>query len=145
MSDQPAKAIVRYAQNDFFIGTTPSGHSQVMDIDHDRASAATPVELLMIALGGCTGVDVVSVLEKKRAVVTDYRVEVTGERRDEHPRNFTKMNLHHIIHGRKLNPAAVQRAIELSDTKYCSVAATFRPTVTITSTFEIVEVPADLE
>ena len=139
MSDNAAKAIVRYAENDFFIGTTPSGHSQVLDIDHDRGSAATPVELLMIALGGCTGVDIVSVLKKKRAAVTNYRVEITGDRRDEHPRNFTKMRLHHIIEGHNVSPAAVAKAIELSETKYCSVAATFRPTVTIESTFEIVE------
>jgi putative redox protein len=139
MSDQPAKATVRYAENDFFIGTTASGHSQVLDIDHDRNSAATPVELLLIALGGCTGVDIVSVLKKKREKVTDYRVELSGDRRDEHPRNFTKIRMHHIVEGHNVSPAAVQRAIELSETKYCSVAATFRPTVTIESTFEIIE------
>lgn len=139
MSEGGTKAVVRFAQDDFFIGTTPSGNSQLLDVDHDRASAPTPVELLLIALGGCTGVDVVSVLKKKREDVTGYRVEVSGERRDEHPRNFTKMTLHHIIEGRNVNPAAVARAIELSETKYCSVAATFRPTVEIVSTFEIIE------
>jgi putative redox protein len=143
MSDQPAKAIVRYAENDFFIGTTASGHSQVLDIDHERNSAATPVELLLIALGGCTGVDIVSVLKKKREKVTDYRVELSGDRRDEHPRNFTKIRMHHIIEGHTVNPVAVARAIELSETKYCSVAATFRPTVTIESTFEIIETSED--
>ena len=140
MSEEGTKTVVRFAQDDFFIGTTPSGISQVLDVDHDRASAPTPIELLLIALGGCTGVDVVSVLKKKREAVTAYRVEVTGERRDEHPRHFTKMTLHHIIEGRKVDPAAVARAIELSETKYCSVAATFRPTVEIVSTFEIIEV-----
>jgi putative redox protein len=100
--------------------------------------------LLLIALGGCTGVDVVSVLRKKREVVTGYRVEVTGERRDEHPRHFTKMTLHHIIEGRNVKPAAVAQAIELSETKYCSVAATFRPTVEIVSTFEIIEEEAQV-
>lgn len=143
MSDQSAKAIVRNAEDGFFIGTIASGHSMVLDVDHDRNSAATPVDLLLIALGGCTGVDIVSVLKKKREKVTGYRVEVSGERRDEHPRNFTKMHLHHIIEGHNVNPAAVARAIELSETKYCSVAATFRPTVTIETSFEIIETPVD--
>ena len=138
MSDD-YKADVYYAGNDFFIGRTPSGHSQVMDVDHDRASAATPVELLLIALGACTAVDVVSILKKKRQDVTDYRVEVRGERREEHPRAFTKMEVKHIVHGRGVAPEAVARAIELSETKYCSVAATLRPTVEIVSTFEIIE------
>jgi putative redox protein len=138
MSDE-YKADVYYAGNDFYIGRTPSGHSQVMDVDHDRASAASPVELLLIALGACTAVDVVSILKKKRQVVTDYRVEVRGERREEHPRAFTKMEVKHIVRGRNVSPEAVARAIELSETKYCSVAATLRPTVEIVSTFEIIE------
>jgi putative redox protein len=138
MSDE-YKADVYYAGNDFYIGRTPSRHSQVMDVDHDRASAASPVELLLIALGACTAVDVVSILKKKRQVVTDYRVEVRGERREEHPRAFTKMEVKHIVRGRNVSPEAVARAIELSETKYCSVAATLRPTVEIVSTFEIIE------
>jgi putative redox protein len=139
MSDEPKPAVVRYAADDFFIATTPSGHSLVFDLDHERNSSGGPAEMLLIALGGCTGVDVVSVLKKKRQAVTAYRVEISGERRDEHPRNFTKMKVHHIIHGRGVNPEAVARAIELSEEKYCSVAATLRPTVEIHSTFEIIE------
>ncbi len=138
MSDE-YKADIHFAGDDFFIGTTPSGHSQVLDTNHERASAATPVELLMIALGSCTAVDVVSILKKKRQDVTSYRVEVRGERREEHPRAFTKMEVKHIVHGRNVAPEAVQRAIELSEEKYCSVAASLRPTVEIVSIYEIVE------
>lgn len=139
------KADIFYGGDDFYIGRVPSGHSQVMDVNHDRASAATPVELLLISLGACTAVDVVSILKKKRQEVTAYRVEVRGQRRDEHPRAFTKMEVKHIVHGRKVSPEAVARAIELSEEKYCSVAATLRPTVEIISTFEIIEDEAATE
>jgi len=84
-------------------------------------------------------VDVISILEKKRQNITDYKVEITGERRDEHPRAFTKMHVHHIVYGHDVSEQAVAHAIELSDTKYCSVAATVRPTVEITTSFEILQ------
>jgi putative redox protein len=132
------KAVVHYGGDELFIGITPSGHAQVLDTNHDRASAATPVELLLIALGSCTAVDVVSILAKKREKVTDYRVEVTGTRSDEHPRKFTRMKVRHFLRGHNLSAKAVEQAIELSEEKYCSVAATFKPTVEIVSNFEIV-------
>jgi putative redox protein len=72
--------------------------------------------------------------------VTEYRVEVTGERAAEHPRKFVSFHLHHIVHGRSVSEKAVADAIELSDTKYCSVAATLRPTATITTSYQIVEI-----
>jgi putative redox protein len=139
MASGPLKAIVQYAGDDLFVGTTPSGHSITLDTNSQRASAPSPVELLLVALGSCTAVDVVSILEKKRQHVSDYRVEVTGVRRDEYPRSYTSMTVHHVLTGRGLTPNAVQQAIELSENKYCSVAATFRPTVEIQSTFEIIE------
>jgi putative redox protein len=142
MSDD-YKADVFYAGDDFFIGKSPSGHSQILDVSHDRNSAATPLELLLIALGSCTAVAVVSILKKKRQDVTGYRVEVRGTRREEHPRAFTKMEVKHIVHGRNVSPEAVARAIELSETKYCSVAETLRPTVEIVSSFEIIEDPGN--
>ena len=132
------KATIHYAGHELFIGISPGGHAQVLDTDHDRASAATPVELLLIALGSCTAVDVVSILAKKREKVIDYRVEVTGSRRDEHPRKFTKMEVKHILRGHNLSSKAVEQAIQLSEEKYCSVAATLRPTVEIVSSYEIV-------
>jgi putative redox protein len=134
------KATIRYAGDELFIGISPSGHAQVLDTNHDRASAATPVELLLIALGSCTAVDVVSILAKKREKLTDYRVEVTGTRRDDHPRSFTKMEVRHILSGHNLSAKAVEQAIELSEEKYCSVAATLRPTVEIISSYEIINV-----
>ena len=140
MSKNKYKGTVHYAGNDFFIGTTPSGHSQAIDTKGDRKSAASPLELLLISVAACTGVDVVSILEKKKQVVTDYKVEIEGTRRDEYPRGFTAFHIHHIVYGRSVSEKAVASAIELSDTKYCSVAYTVRPTAKITTSFEIIEV-----
>ena len=139
MSD-PYIANVRYAGDEFFVGVTPSGIAQVMDTKGDRHAAPTPVELLLVSVAGCTMADVVSILHKKRQDVTDYNVQITGTRADDHPRKFTSFHVHHIVHGRGVSAKAVEDAIELSDTKYCSVAATVRPTAVITTSYEIVEI-----
>jgi putative redox protein len=133
------KAVVRFAGDELFIGTTPSGHSVLFDTNSQRSLAPSPVEILLVALGSCTAVDVIGILQKKRQKVSSYLVEVSGERRDEYPRSYTSMTVHHILTGSSLSPRAVSQAIELSETKYCSVAATLRPTVEILSTFEIIE------
>jgi putative redox protein len=135
------KATVRFVSDDLFLGITPSGHALPLDTDSNRSSAPSPVELLLVALGSCTATDVASILAKKRQHVTSYLVEVSGQRRDEYPRSYTSMKVHHILTGRSLSTKAVADAIELSDTKYCSVAATLRPTVEIQSSFEIIEEP----
>ncbi|MGI8468982.1 MAG: OsmC family protein [Pyrinomonadaceae bacterium] len=134
------KATIQYAGDEFFIGTTPSGHAQIMDTKGDRKSAPSPLEMLLVSVGACTASDVVSILQKKRQIVTNYRVEIMGTRREEYPRAFTKFEIHHIVYGRNISARAVAQAIELSDTKYCSVAATVRPTAEIKTSFEIVEV-----
>ena len=139
MGSEDTKAIIHYAQNDFFIGISPSGHAITLDTNHDRASALTPMELLLIALGSCTAVDVIGILQKKRELVTDYRVEVRGERRDDHPRSYKRMEVRHIVRGKNIAEKSVAQAIELSETKYCSVAATLRPTAEIVSSYEIIE------
>jgi putative redox protein len=139
MGNEGAKATIYFAGDDLFVGVSPSGHAQALDTNRERASAATPVELLLIALGSCTAVDVVNILTKKRAQVSAYRVEVQGYRRAEHPRRFTRMEVKHIVSGRGITEKALAQAIELSETKYCSVAATLRPTVEIVSSYEIIE------
>ncbi len=139
MSNITYKATVKDAGDEFLIATTPKGYSLTIDTKSGRDSAPTPVELLLVSVAACTAVDVVSILEKKRQTVVDYRVEITGERREEHPRAFTKMHVHHIVYGHNVSEQALARAIELSDTKYCSVAATVRPTVEITTSFEIIQ------
>lgn len=139
MSDDTKKAIIHFAGDELFIGTSPSGHAQTIETNSKRNSAATPMELLLVALGSCTGVDVISILKKKRQHVTDYRIEVSGERRADFPRSFTRMQVKHIVRGRGVSKQAVERAIELSETKYCSVAATLRSGVEIVTSYEVIE------
>ncbi len=139
MANKRNQAVVRFAGDELFIGTTPSGHSVTFDTNSERSIAPSPVEILLVALGSCTAVDVIGILTKKRQVVTNYVVEVSGERRDEYPRSFKSMKVHHILTGSGISSKAVAQAIELSETKYCSVAATLRPTVEIQSSFEIIE------
>ena len=139
MADQEQKATIHWANNDFFVGITPSGHAQTMETDSHRGSAASPMELLLVALGGCTGVDVIDILKKKRQHVSDYRIEVHGDRREEFPRAFIKFYVKHVVTGRGVSEKAVARAIELSDQKYCSVAATLRGTAEIVTSYEIIE------
>jgi putative redox protein len=139
MAVKNSKAIVKMVGADLFVGTTPSGHAVTFDTNSERSSAPSPVEILLVALGSCTAVDVASILQKKRQDVTNYVVEVSGQRRDEFPRSYTSMKVHHILTGNGLTEKAVAQAIELSESKYCSVAATLRPTVEIQSSFEIIE------
>lgn len=133
------KAVIRFAGDEMFIGISPSGHAVAMDVKNENKTAPTPLELLMIAVGGCTAVDVVDILRKKRQTVTDYKVEVSGERRAEHPRSFEKLFVRHIVRGRNVSSEAVAAAIKLSDETYCSVAATVKPTAEIVTSFEIIE------
>jgi putative redox protein len=132
-------AVIQYSGDDYFVAVPPSGHAIPLDINGERSNASGPLELLLVALGGCTGADVINVLKKKREQVTDYRIEVRGERREEHPRSFRKMEVRHIVRGRRISPDSVAKAIELSTNKYCGVAATLRPTVEIVTSFEILE------
>jgi putative redox protein len=139
MPEKDTKATIHFAGNDFFVGVSPSGHAQAIETDSARSSAATPMELLLIALGSCTGVDVITILKKKRQQVTDYRIEVSGERREEYPRSYTRLFVKHIVRGRGVSAAALASAIELSEIKYCSVAATLRGSAEIVTSYEIVE------
>ena len=133
------KATIKHAGDEFFIGTSPSGHAVAIDTKGDRRAAPTPVEMLLISVAACTAADVISILQKKRQDVEEYAVEVTGERAENHPRKFLSFHVHHIVRGRGVSEKALADAIKLSDEKYCSVAATVRPTAEITTSFEIIE------
>jgi len=139
MSESNYQASVTYAGDEFFIGMPPSGHAQVIDTKGDRRAAPSPLEMLLVSVAACTAADVISILLKKRQDVTAYKVEVSGERKEDHPRAFTAFHINHIVHGRGVSEKALADAIELSDTKYCSVAATVRPTAKITTSYEIIE------
>lgn len=101
---------------------TGSGHDIVLD-DGAGNAGPRPVEMLLVGQAGCTAMDVMSILQKKRQVVTRYEVSVTAEQRDEQPAVFTRADVLHLVEGPGVDEAAVRRAIELSATKYCSVAA----------------------
>lgn len=140
MSAGDYKASVRYAGDELFVGTSPSGNSVAIDVKGDRRTAPSPLEMLLISVAACTAADVASIMEKKRQDVREYLVEVSGTRADDHPRKFTAFHVHHIVRGHNVSEQALAHAVELSDTKYCSVAATVRPTATVTTSYEIIEI-----
>ena len=109
-----------------FRAITETGHEVVMDAAPEVGGSDTgprPMELLLVGLGGCTGMDVISMLRKMRQDVTDYQIQISGERATEHPKVFTSIHVAHVVRGRGLNPESVRRAVELSATRYCSAAA----------------------
>jgi putative redox protein len=125
-----------------FVATAGSGHSIVMDGDPEFGgmnSGARPMELLLVGLGGCTGMDVVSVLKKKRQDVSALEIDVTGEKADEHPKKYTSIRIEFLIRGRNISEEAVRRAIELSMDKYCSVKATLEGVAKVSYGYRIEE------
>lgn len=124
-----------------FEATPPSGQKIIFDPNsgEEKSQGPSPMEMLLAAVGACTAMDVISILEKKRQIVTGYRIEVEGERKPpgEWPRPFDKITLRHILVGQDIDPTAVARAIELSDDKYCSVMATLKRTPILVSEWVI--------
>lgn len=112
-----------------FVAGTASGHAVLFDND-EGDSAARPVEVLLAALGACSGMDVLSIMRKKQQPVGFYHVRVEGEQRDEHPRVFTDIRVIHEVEGVGIDIAALKRAIELSAGKYCPVSAMLSSGVT---------------
>ncbi|MCH8978084.1 MAG: OsmC family protein [Armatimonadetes bacterium] len=126
-----------------FESATPSGAKFVMDSDSEfggETAGPTPVEALVSAMGACAAMDVISILKKKRQTVSAYRLEISWERgpEGEFPRPVTKVEIRHVLSGDGLDPAAVERAVQLSDEKYCSVVATVRTGAEVTSAWEVV-------
>lgn len=114
------------------------GATAVLDSPPEGEGAGlSPMEFLLAALGGCTAMDVVGILRKKRQDVTDYQIEVTGERAQHHPKVYASMQVRHILTGRNLSEEAVRHAIELSEEKYCSAHAMLSRSAPITTSFEI--------
>ncbi len=128
---------IQFAGDDFFIATTPSGHSLTVDVKGDRRTAPGPLELFLVGLGSCTAADVIAILHKKREKVSGYRVEIRSERLTEHPRAFRRIELKHIVRGNHISTESVQQAIALSTEKYCGAIATVRATAEVVTTFEI--------
>jgi putative redox protein len=118
-----------------FVAESGSGHAIVLD-DANGHTGAKPIELALLALGACTGFDVISILRKKRQGITGYEIELHAEQNPEPPSYFTRVEIKHRLRGH-VDPEAVQRAIHLSETKYCAVGAMISKTAKIEATFEI--------
>lgn len=119
-----------------FTGKTGSGFDIPLGTGTDHGgdgSAPGPMEVVLVALGGCTAMDVISILEKKQQDVTAFEIQVHGDRSEVHPKVYTDITLEYIVTGHHLDPTAVNRAVELSETKYCSVNAMLKKSVNITT------------
>ena len=129
------QARVKWVEGLTFLGESASGHQILMD---GNSGDKAPMEMVLMAAGGCSAIDVVSILQKGRQDVTNCEVKLTSERRDEAPRLFTHINLHFIVTGNDLKDASVARAVDLSAEKYCSVALMLEKAVNITHSYEVV-------
>lgn len=120
-----------------FVATSGTGHHLLLD-DAAGDTGAKPIELVAVALAGCTAFDVINILRKKRQQVTGYEVRVEAEQAPNPPQVFTSVRIHHIVSGFDVSPEAIENAIRLSEEKYCSVGAMVQKAAEIHTTFEIV-------
>lgn len=122
------------------VGESASGHTVVMDGPEDLGGknlGIRPMEMLLLGMGGCTTIDVVSTLKKMREIVRDCRAEISAQRAGEHPKVFTKIHIHFVLEGDNLNAKKVAKAISLSADKYCSASIMLGKVAHITHDFEI--------
>ena len=124
-----------------FVGETDSSPAIVVDSSGEFGthSGPSPTELVLIGLAGCTAMDVVSIMEKKRQPITNLQVKAEVERAENHPKVFTNIHLEYIAYGTGISDKALERAIELSEKRYCSVQAMLKKTAEISSNYRIVE------
>jgi putative redox protein len=135
------KARVKWVEGICFMGEADSGHAVVMDGSLEvggRNLGIRPMEMLLVGMGGCSSIDVVTILKKSRQHITDCVAEITAERADEIPKVFTKIHVHFVVTGNNLNPVQVERAVNLSAEKYCSASIMLGKAAEITHDFEIV-------
>ena len=125
-----------------FEGRASSGHKLTMDADDTSGGqnkGFRPMELLLVGFGGCTGMDVISILRKKRQHVTGLEMNVKGERAESHPHVYTEVHIEYVVKGKGVEKEAVERAVNLSLDKYCSVGATLSKAGKITHSYRIIE------
>jgi len=139
-------AKVRWTGRRQFIGTDEAGHSIVMDAKPEykgEGSGMRPLEVVLHGLAACTGMDVISILEKKRQDVRDFQIVAKAEQRtEEFPKIYTKIELEYVVTGFGVKPEAVKRAIALSEEKYCSVGGMLGEQVEIVTSYRVAESPS---
>jgi len=136
------KTIIKWIDNMMMVGESASGHAVVMDGPEELGGqnlGIRPMEMLLLGMGGCTTIDVVSTLKKMREEVQDCYTEITAKRTDEHPKVFTQIHIHFVIKGSGLNEKKVAKAVSLSADKYCSASIMLGKTAVITHDFEVHE------
>jgi len=136
-------AKVSWVDGALFVAEGSSGHTITMDGAADvggRNLASRPMEVMLMGMGGCTAIDVVSMLKKQRQDIEGVEVALVGERAGEHPKVYTEVKVVYTVRGRKLNRALVERAVSLSDEKYCSATAMFKTTAKVTHEVVLVEI-----
>ncbi|MGO3046766.1 OsmC family protein [Psychrobacter celer] len=132
-----SKASVTWQEKKVFLGVSPSGHN--VQIDADKENGASPMELILLGLGGCASYDVVSILQKSRQEVTDVRCELTANRAETVPAVYTDIHMHFIVTGQDIKDKQVEKAVSLSAEKYCSASRMLvQGGVNITHDFEVV-------
>ena len=131
------QARVKWVEELTSLGESSSGHQILMD-GNAGDKAPSPMEMVLMAAGGCSAIDVVSILQKGRHQVTGCEVKLSSQRREEAPRLFTHINLHFVVSGAGLSDKVVERAVALSAEKYCSVALMLEKAVTITHSHEVI-------
>jgi putative redox protein len=134
------KAIVKQVQGITFVAKADSNHWVTMDGPEDFGgsnSGTRPKELLLIALGGCTGSDVAAILKKRKAPIVSFEMNISGNESEEHPKVFTDIHIEYVFYGDGIDPKDIERAIEMSTTKYCSVSAMLKASVKITHSYRI--------
>lgn len=122
-----------------FEGFSSSGHKVILDSLDNENSGPSPMEYFLFSLAGCSGMDIISILEKMKKKIEKFEIMCEGERRKECPRIFKKINIKYVIKGREIDEKSVQKAIELSKEKYCSVWNMISKLVEISYNFEILE------
>jgi putative redox protein len=134
------KSKVKWLDNMTFVGESASGHAVVMDGPPEfggRNLGVRPMEMLILGLGGCSSFDVILILKKSRQQVDNCEVELEYERAPEEPKVFTRIHMHFTVTGNNLDPARVEKAINLSAEKYCSASIMLGKTAVITHDYEI--------
>lgn len=141
MAKQIKYASVRWTEGMEFEAASGSGHRLVINAALKAGSTnqgPSPMELVLIALAGCTAMDVIDILKKKRQQVTGLEVRAEGTRAENYPKVYTDIQIIYLVHGKNISSQAVERAIHLSETKYCSVGAMLGKTAKIKTQYEII-------